>query len=151
MILSRRDGSIIKTSGAIAATDSSNSRHTRHYSRAEIEKESAALESGNAAGLDGIEQKENKPTDAQLMASSIHSFVVAAGQLSQAVQKIEKKAVSELSRDSDTNTTSDASTAQDPEDDTQLLRLRMKKQEIIIFPDPNYLCCVVQDLERNTR
>ena len=30
------------------------------------------------------------------------------------------------------------------ESQVQLLRLRIKSREIIIFPDPQYLCCVVQ-------
>ncbi len=30
------------------------------------------------------------------------------------------------------------------DDEVQLLRMRTKHQEIIIFPDPNYICCVVQ-------
>lgn len=37
------------------------------------------------------------------------------------------------------------------DNDVQLLRLRLKKQEVIIFPDPKYLCCVVQDMDKNTR
>jgi hypothetical protein len=31
------------------------------------------------------------------------------------------------------------------EQEVQLLRLRTRRQEIIIFPDANYLCCVVQN------
>ena len=30
------------------------------------------------------------------------------------------------------------------ESQAQLMRLRIKSREIIIFPDPQYLCCVVQ-------
>ena len=30
----------------------------------------------------------------------------------------------------------------------QLMRLRIKSREIIIFPDPQYLCCVVQRIGR---
>ena len=32
------------------------------------------------------------------------------------------------------------------EDQVQLLRLRTKRQEIIIYPDSNYICCVVQSV-----
>lgn len=32
------------------------------------------------------------------------------------------------------------------EDQVQLLRLRTKRQEIIIYPDTNYLCCVIQSV-----
>ena len=32
------------------------------------------------------------------------------------------------------------------EDQVQLLRLRTRRQEIIIYPDSNYICCVVQSV-----
>ncbi|KAL2414787.1 hypothetical protein ABEF95_012004 [Exophiala dermatitidis] len=41
---------------------------------------------------------------------------------------------------------SDTTTTRGTEDEVQLLRLRTKHQEIIIFPDPNYICCVVQKM-----
>jgi hypothetical protein len=46
-------------------------------------------------------------------------------------------------------TATDAETAEEvdarrADSQVQLLRLRIKQREIIIFPDPQYLCCVVQ-------
>jgi hypothetical protein len=40
--------------------------------------------------------------------------------------------------------TSDVTDKARDESQVQLLRLRIKSREIIVFPDPQYLCCVVQ-------
>lgn len=47
-------------------------------------------------------------------------------------------------RGADTDAPTEEAEARRGESQVQLLRLRVKHREIIIFPDPQYLCCVVQ-------
>ena len=46
------------------------------------------------------------------------------------------------------NGTTDGDAEGDAEDDVQLLRMRTKNYEIVIFPDRKFLCCVIQDITK---
>ena len=139
LILSRRDGSIIKTSGAIADDTPTQPQNRRSEDAAQNEDEIAA-------------QEESRPTEAQMLASSIYHFVTAATVVGTTVRSVdnENSLFSGRPNAGGDSQPGDATTADrnaHAEDDIQLLRLRLKNQEVIIFPDSNYLCCVVQDLE----
>jgi len=143
LILSRKDGSIIKVSGLIAEDVPAQAQNKTQENTAQDQDQNTAL-------------RELKVSRAHMLASSIYAFVAAAAVLGESLRSIDtenspfpgrpgaaERDQAGNARDSDSN--------RQAEDDVQLLRLRLKKQEVIIFPDPNYLCCVVQDLEKDHR
>lgn len=89
------------------------------------------------------------------LASSIFDFVKAASSLGLTLCEVSAednddsaafhRTRQETMSISDANKTSPDETNQArDESQVQLLRLRIKSREIIVFPDPQYLCCVVQ-------
>jgi len=108
--------------------------------------ESAKTSNGDSA----TRQPAVRASRAQILASNIYNFVVTAAALGSSLRSIEEEEDMHLARD-EASTQENVDLESHSGDDVQLLRLRLKKQEVIIFPDPNYLCCVVQDLEKNAR
>lgn len=161
LILSRKDGSIIKATGFAASDKEEQSRHNRGYSVTEAATVASSLETNGQVAQD--ERSDSKATGpilspAQVLAESICTFVVSAAALAESLGKIDtlgndaSTALADSSRGrQEKDDPSPPSTASQADDDIQLLRLRLKKQEVIIFPDPKYLCCVVQDMEKSTR
>ena len=153
LILSRKDGSIIKVSGAIA-DDMNEGIATRYSSMGS--GTNLSQDSGNDDSLARSEgaEKTIPPTlsRAQLLAGSIYGFVASATDVAASLRTVAEEDASLRARESKTRETAtkDKTQAQ-AEEDMQLLRLRLRREEVIIFPDPNYLCCVVQDLEKTTR
>lgn len=134
LILARKDGSIIKVSGALLDEQDRESERPR-----------AAVKEGSTETDAG----EQRSTQVHLLARGVYEFVVAAESLGETVQAIRQRQQSAYSMDTYGDRGSDGTenAAQLARADVQLLRLRLTSQEVIIFPDPNYLCCVVQDLE----
>lgn len=135
LILSREDGSVI------SATGLSSEQGTRNGRRQEQDVSTISAEEG--------------PTPAEQLASAIFQFVLASNSLSSkmelvSVEKAERLDIASLSdegkiapskhqvdRDADMRDGAGGS-------EVQLLRMRTKRQEVIIFPDTKFLCCVVQ-------
>jgi hypothetical protein len=99
------------------------------------------------------DQHQPQLTPAEVLASSIYDFVKAASVLGVSLATVsadEEREDSTYPQPSNGGARSaepaDAteSTSNSAESQVQLLRLRIKHQEIIIYPDQNYLCCVVQ-------
>jgi len=106
LILSRENGTIIRTSGLISHRSSANPNSTLP----------ASSDSTNDTYTNG--RKESGIHSAEDVASMVWSFLTAAGTL-----------VDEL----------------DKEDEVKLLRLRTKKSEIVIVPDPRYILVAIHD------
>ncbi|USP81140.1 Dynein light chain-related protein [Curvularia clavata] len=106
LILSRENGSIIRTSGLISNSSSANPNSTLPASG-----EATSDSYTNGRKDSGIHSAED-------VASSVWSFLTAAGSL-----------VDEL----------------DKEDEVKLLRLRTKKNELVIVPDPKFILVVIHD------
>lgn len=98
-----------------------------------------------------------KQTAAEVLAASIFRFVKSAAVLGQSLQPSLEGAdsrrynygsdiVSAGSIASAVNLQHDEEPSEASKDDIQLLRLRTRSQEVIIFPDMKYLCCVVHNL-----
>lgn len=95
-----------------------------------------------------------KLSAAEELAASIFQFMKAAGSLGGTLTTIAAEQDSDegsslrrteaLSRGADPDVPAEEAEARRGESQVQLLRLRVKHREIIIFPDPQYLCCVVQ-------
>jgi hypothetical protein len=97
------------------------------------------------------------PTRAEKLASEIFHFVSVASSLASALQStVTPKGSSGMYKDGvgyqpSQKETSIGKTEQEVDsNEVQLLRMRSKKHEIIIYPDPKFLCCVVQNMERHS-
>ncbi|KIW75812.1 hypothetical protein Z517_10556 [Fonsecaea pedrosoi CBS 271.37] len=163
LILSRRDGSIIRVTGIAspagegrpAASATAYQWPQKEESRrgtdaSEKEQSSTAHETDDTSEVQYIE----KPVER--LASSIFQFVNNANAMGATLGAASRSAArpdgtypgaaygeAKTVQNKERNTEEDAENG-DTEDEVQLLRLRTKHQEIIIFPDPNYICCVVQ-------
>lgn len=131
IILSRKDGSIIKASGSVL--DKTSSLATAINDNAET-----------------ADSQASSDATVETLARSIYAFMSAAQVLGAAVQPSQSQRATY--ENSNKNVEQSGKTKYeiiDSHDEAvQLLRLRLRRQEVIILPDPNYLCCVVQDLEK---
>lgn len=160
LILSRKDGSIIRATGSIAGDKERGQRPSSVYGNVEPNRLAESIDRDAKAQQDeGNEEAKVEPTmsPAQILAESIYTFVAAAGALAGSLGKIDLLADAPSTRNeagrvgAQKDDLTAASTASQTDSEVQLLRLRLKKQEVIIFPDPQYLCCVVQELEKPSR
>lgn len=145
LILSRKDGSIIRASGADfnLSADSLASVVQQEESKPE-EQDDATSSEGS------IETKEVRHTRLQTLAGYIFAHVASAAALGDILQGNKSKDNTGAGH-KDSKDQSEDHIKNHLDNDVQLLRLRFRKQEVIIFPDPNYLCCVIQDTERSGR
>lgn len=161
LILSRQDGSIIKVTGSLDdesehpenAITSLDTRSPTH----EIAERLAATSSEDVDVGDGImpTDVEVGPTRAEKLASDIFLFVSAASFLASSLQSTTSSKASYKNGISYRQSKDEMATAngrlEADSGEVQLLRMRSKKHEIVIFPDPNFLCCVIQNVERQSR
>lgn len=111
-----------------------------------------------ASEVDGAAtQNKRVMSAAETLALSVFGFVHSATMLGRAVgrshidQDSQDTARASLFETSTTQTRNDQHEIENDEstgreDQVQLLRMRTKRQEIIIYPDSKYLCCVVQSV-----
>jgi hypothetical protein len=135
LILSREDGSVISATGFSPDEGSPSGRSQER-------------------GASGNPQKEG-PAPAEQLASAIFEFVSASNTLS---SKMELLSVQNSGRLDITSLSNEENNARpkhhvgkdvDTHDkvggnEVQLIRMRTKRQEIIIYPDTKFLCCVIQ-------
>ncbi|RVX69453.1 hypothetical protein B0A52_06516 [Exophiala mesophila] len=155
LILSKRDGSIIRATGLIVSGKHSVPRAgqtSRWTSGPNVTQDSGAGEGGDHAadGQEQGEESQHQVTPAEVLASAIFQFAKNASTVGAVLGGISRQAdktsggiygdgsasMQEVGGEDESHKVR--------EDEVQLLRLRTKNQEIIIFPDPNYICCVVQ-------
>ncbi|KIW97037.1 uncharacterized protein Z519_02429 [Cladophialophora bantiana CBS 173.52] len=168
LILSRKDGSIIKATGIASPGERRSSASATAYQWPHAEGSKAVAdrsETGHPPSADETEEPSDiqhieKPVER--LASSIFQFVNNANAMSATLGAASRTGVrpdgtytggvygeSKAARKKERNSEEDAENGI-AEDEVQLLRLRTKHQEIIIFPDPNYICCVVQKIGKTT-
>lgn len=154
LILSRHDGSIIRAAGAIAVNEPHRSAPRPYQASAEIAVEDTDAAS-NPAQPDETRESQTRPERVELLASKIFDYVRVAAQLGETISSVEQpETISRSTQDAQANGQREkpGSQVEDAVDaEVQLLRLRLKRQEVIIFPDPKYICCVVQTLEKPAR
>lgn len=154
LILSRHDGSIIKATGVVAG-ENPGSRPTTSYTRAEESKKSEDNDGDKTEESSDISTL-NYGKAAETLASAIFDFVNTAVSLG---TRLGETAQSNSSL-KDQNLTDQKQRPQHPsdegvknqnnDDEVKLLRMRTKRQEVIIFPDSKFLCCVVQSTEKSS-
>ncbi|KAI0447238.1 hypothetical protein F4803DRAFT_362398 [Xylaria telfairii] len=115
LMLDRLNGAVLKTNGQIAAV-----RPAKSASNANGTGTSSSLPTptGGSFSIDVEPNIDKESLAAQELASMVWSFLSTAGSL-----------VDEI----------------DSEDELKLLRLRTKKQEFVIVPEPKYLLVVIHD------
>jgi hypothetical protein len=135
LILSREDGSVISAIGFSSEEESQGGRSQER-------------------GGPGYPPNEG-PTLAEQLASAIFEFVSASTSLSSkmellSMQNSGRLDIASLSHE-DNNGRSKAHVGKDTDtydkaggNEVQLIRMRTKRQEIIIYPDTKFLCCVIQ-------
>ncbi|EFR00522.1 hypothetical protein MGYG_03526 [Nannizzia gypsea CBS 118893] len=168
LILSRKDGSIIQTTGLLAVPSTTNGTSSSSAPPTEIATPSSITdqdgESSETASSPVVAQPTRqaapyKPSPAETLAVHIHAFVSSASSLSTALSspadeeddlETESENRKSLNKDSGPaggNPFEDPTPLEREEDDElKLLRLRTKIHEIIIIPDRKYLLCVVHDV-----
>ena len=105
---------------------------------------------------DDMGSENSEPLQAQTLASAVMSFVRAGELLGAdlAPQHIEQGSLKQVTHGRNDQKGDEGSAEEDDsrrkmsEHDVQLLRLRTRSREIIIYPDAKYLCCVVQLLTK---
>jgi hypothetical protein len=107
---------------------------------------------------DGMASQSSHATSlAETVAASVFSFVHSAAMLGRAVGRSRNDRDGQHAQRASVFETAPTSTGDDQnpdkdnqsthkDDQVQLLRMRTKRQEIIIYPDVNYLCCVIQSV-----
>ncbi|EXJ62847.1 hypothetical protein A1O7_03288 [Cladophialophora yegresii CBS 114405] len=165
LILSRKDGSIIRATGT-GLPEQRGDPESAVYQWSQVPGSTGGLE-GSERGGASIAEKSEESAEAQqsarpveILASSIFQFVNNANVLGETLGVTSRGAprpngafTAGAYGDDTDSTNKDRSYDEDAEsgpseDEVQLLRLRTKHQEIIIFPDPNYICCVVQKVSK---
>ena len=150
LILSRKDGSIIKSAGFPTAEKRRRAQSATPFPPAEAVTKAKDDTPKNEEAVTEAE----KVSAAEELAAAIYQFMKAAGSLGSTLTTVAAEQDSEdasslrraeaLSRETDTDAPAEEAEARRGDSQVQLLRLRVKHREIIIFPDPQYLCCVVQ-------
>lgn len=146
LILSRKDGSIIRASGAEFTTTADSLASTGQHEESAPQDSDVTIQSE-----DNVIAKEVKPTRLQILAGCIFAHVASAAALGDVLQESKSTDTTGPGNPDRKSEHEDQVKKYQHDDDVQLLRLRFRKQEVIIFPDPSYLCCVIQDTEKSAR
>ncbi|KAF2965419.1 hypothetical protein GQX73_g8167 [Xylaria multiplex] len=115
LMLDRSNGVVLKTNGQIAAIRPAKSSSNTNNTGV---PPSLPTPTGGSFSSDVHTNPNNESLAAQELASMVWSFLSSAGSLVDGI---------------------------DGEDELKLLRLRTKKQEFVIVPEPKYLLVVIHD------
>ncbi|KAI1088920.1 hypothetical protein F5B19DRAFT_401678 [Rostrohypoxylon terebratum] len=118
LMIDRTNGAVLKTNGQISAirpARSSGTSESNNNPRASLQLPNPP---SGSFSTDVNANTNNETQAAQELASMVWTFLTTAGSL-----------IDEI----------------DSEDELKLLRLRTKKQELVIVPEPKYLLVVVHD------
>ncbi|KAK2800543.1 hypothetical protein FQN50_008088 [Emmonsiellopsis sp. PD_5] len=167
LLLSRKDGSIIQSSGLLASRSSPASTPPAPASIPEPaapEQQSDPNATANETTEPSQPPAPYKPTQAETLAAHIFAFVSSASALSTSLSNPSSVPNNETDYGSGTvgadnvnghgHARNDSGESEgyerEEDDDVKLLRLRTKIHEIIIIPDRKFLLCVVHDLSGAT-
>lgn len=160
MILSRKDGSIIQSTGLLAPQESGAPRVTPSTSSPTDQTPLAQPPDSSPASPAPPTQSTYQPSQAEALAAHIFAFVSSASALGVSLSKPITQQAGEGSSSTGleggyealangTSTPQDERDADgedhDGEDEVKLLRMRTRKHEIVVVPDRKYLLCVVHD------
>ncbi|OGM48410.1 aminotransferase [Aspergillus bombycis] len=163
-ILSRKDGSIIQSTGLLATKPAGNSSPDVSQADPVAEEQSestmtpveSSIPSTPSSATTPNRQTAYQPSQAEALAARIFAFVSSASDLSVSLSrpmnenshgsKIDPNGLQEGLGNGTSRDDGDGEASEKEDDDeVKLLRLRTKKHEIVVVPDKKYLLCVVHD------
>ncbi|KAF7592104.1 hypothetical protein BBP40_000709 [Aspergillus hancockii] len=162
-ILSRKDGSIIQSTGLLASKPVGNSSPTLSQTSPDPEEqpESTTTPTGSSSpptpSSATIPNRHTpyQPSQAEALAAHIFAFVSSASDLSLSLSrpptenahgsKTESNGIQEGFGNGSLREDGEGESSDKEDDEVKLLRLRTKKHEIVVVPDRKYLLCVVHD------
>lgn len=165
LILSRKDGSIIQSTGQLAAQENTPSRTTPPASSTTDQTQTTQPSDSSPATPTSTTPTTYQPSQAEALAAHIFNFVSSASALGVSLARpltSQNSANGHSSSGLDgeygsyengTGSTPPREEDQDgqggrdreEEDEVKLLRMRTRKHEIVVVPDRKYLLCVVHD------
>lgn len=158
LILSRKDGSIIQSTGLLAPPESGTSTpRSAPIASAATEPPLAQPVDSSPTSPAQPDPSTYQPSQAETLAAHIFNFVSSASALGVSLSRPTQKgdgrnpATLEGGYNAYPNGTStredgDAEAGdREEEDEVKLLRMRTRKHEIVVVPDRKYLLCVVHD------
>ncbi|KAJ6124488.1 hypothetical protein N7471_011805 [Penicillium samsonianum] len=161
LILSRKDGSIIQSTGQLAQTTEENgSSRTAQISPSTTDPNplSAAQPTDPSSPTSPTVLQPYQPSQAETLAAHIFAFVSSAEALGVSLSRptLTVQRPNDSHWDVNYDYVNEAGTAReedrdgdgldrDEDGEVKLLRMRTKKHEIVVVPDRKYLLCVVHD------
>lgn len=161
LILARKDGSIIQSTGLLAVQEPSTSRQTPPASSTtETNPLAQSVEPSPASPAPFTSHSTYQPSQAEALAAHIFNFVSSASALGISLSKPITRQSGDAPNSSgldgaygnyangirNSQEEREADTGdRDEDDEVKLLRMRTKKHEIVVVPDKKYLLCVVHD------
>ncbi|RAK96697.1 uncharacterized protein BO80DRAFT_416202 [Aspergillus ibericus CBS 121593] len=137
-ILSRKDGSIIQSTGLYAAKPPRASPQPPAST-----DETSSFQSPSSPEPPKKQDEPYHPSQAEALAAHIFAFVSSASELSLSLSSAED---GEVPRQDGISAEGDGvPDREEGDDEVKLLRLRTKRHEIVVVPDRKYLLCVVHD------
>lgn len=160
LILSRKDGSIIQSTGQLAQmTEENGGSRTAHIPSATTDPTAlSAAQPTEPSPTSPAVSQPYQPSQAETLAAHIFAFVSSAEalgvSLSRPTPTVQRPSDSHWDDNYDYG--NEAGTAReedrdgddldrDEDGEVKLLRMRTKKHEIVVVPDRKYLLCVVHD------
>ena len=157
LILSRKDGSIISAEGLLSddrGGDQAQRDTWTTQGRLGSETTTKAIDEAKSPKK-SQDHEDSQKSPMQSIANAVYDFVNAASSLSSSLEFVvaQRSARTDFARNyrgEDYTPGGQAKERQQAMDEyvtadgVQLLRLRTRKYEIIIFPDDKFLCCVVR-------
>jgi hypothetical protein len=162
LILSRKDGSIIQSTGQLAAQENSP-RNTPPAPSTPDQTPTAQPSDSSPASPSSPKPTTYQPSQAEALAAHIFNFVSSASALGVSLARpmttyptanghsssgldaeygsYGNGTGTNTPREEDRDTQGD----REEEDEVKLLRMRTRKHEIVVVPDRKYLLCVVHD------
>ncbi|KAJ5249231.1 Dynein light chain-related protein [Penicillium chermesinum] len=166
LILSRKDGSIIQSTGELAFQETSQSRLAQPATS--TTDSTSPLQTTDSGTTDSAPKSPTyQPSQAEALAAHIFAFVSSASALgmslsnpgSQTQNSDSSSRALDSSYDTYGNGTGTSTPREEDRDshsydreedgEVKLLRMRTKKHEIVVVPDRKYLLCVVHDASGN--
>jgi len=149
LIISRKDGSIIQSTGKLAIQETPTPRQPSSST-------DQALTQSDSTPTSPADSASYQPSQAETLAAHIFAFVSSASALGISLSKPAQTEGSALNgygtygNGGTPQEERDPDTDRDEEDEVKLLRMRTRKHEIVVVPDRKYLLCVVHDAHAST-
>ncbi|KAJ5502750.1 hypothetical protein N7463_005624 [Penicillium fimorum] len=157
LILSRKDGSIIQSTGQLAQTEENSTSRTAHIPQSTTEQIPLSTTQPTDPSPTLPVSQSYQPSQAETLAAHIFAFVSSAEALGVSLSRptLTVQRPSDAHWDVNYDYAKEGTVREEDQDgddfdrdedgEVKLLRMRTKKHEIVVVPDRKYLLCVVHD------